>query len=293
MRHAFVSLTAATLLLACPSEGPADDELGTSSDTSSETSSGSETSTSTTSTGETSTSDASDTASETGGVCPTPLPPEAFDPDKQLSFGLFFPHGILELPIGSSEQFQVGLTQCCVVWEPLETCSVYSLEPAGSGATIDPDSGLLELGSAPDGTLLTVRADVEEGTALVEGEVFVYDPALHMLKGTYQEVSRFPCDNGPEFVPDDPINELVLTASGKMIVTWTPFEIYTDYMADFEDAIDGTFTFTNADGNYVPSDLDGEGNWVLEGNDLVLTELWLGSSQGAVTPAACGHRFSK
>ncbi len=285
---------ASSLLLACPSEGPGDDEPGTASESSSSESSSSESSSSESSSSESDSGEvSSESASETGGACPTPLPPEAFEPDNQLSFGLFFPHGILELPVGSSEQFQVGLTQCCVVWEPLETCSVYSLEPDDAGATIDAASGLLGLGSAPDGTPLTVRADVEQGTAMVEGEVFVYDPALHPLKGVYQEVSRFPCDNGPEFVPDDPINELILTASGRMVVTWNPFEIYTDYGADYEAAIDGTFAFSNASGNYVPADLDGAGDWVLEGDDLVLTNLWLGSSDGAVTPPACGHRFAK
>lgn len=227
-----------------------------------------------------------------GDACETPLPPEAFEPDNQLAFGLFF--GGLELEVGSSRQFQVGLIQCCVYWEALETCSAYSIDPADVGASIDPDTGLLSLAdNVPDGTLVTVTADVEDGLAIVEDTVFVYDPALHPLKGSWHEVGRIPCDNSPEFVPDDPINELYFTAAGEIGVTWMPFEVYIDYVGDYVADLDtGALSISNVSGNYVPGDIDGEGLFSFEGDELVLQDMWLGSSQGSMDPPACGHRFA-
>ncbi|MCA9698641.1 MAG: hypothetical protein KC431_14035, partial [Myxococcales bacterium] len=155
-----------------------------------------------------------DTATDTGGECLTPVPD---DPNIALSFDLW---GDLELVPGASWHFEVGQIECCVFWEPLETCSVYSVSPEGAGATIDPDSGLLSIDpDTADSTVFTVTADVEDGRFFVTTDVFVYVPELHPLKGYWRETGRFPCDAGPEFVPDDPINELVFTASGETRVT--------------------------------------------------------------------------
>ncbi len=266
------------------------DEAGT--DTSSDST---DTSSDSTDTGSDST-DTSTATDESGEVCATPLPPEAFDPQNQLSFGLFF--GGLELEIGSSRQFEVGIVQCCVFWEPIPTCSEYSIDPAGvdAGATIDSESGLFTLADdVVDGTVFTVQADVEQGLAIVEDTVFAYRPELHPLKGFWREVGRIPCGGGPEFVPIDPINELFFTASGSLGVTWTPFEIYIDYTADYVADLDtGTLSLANASigGNYVPADIDGEGLFSFEGDELVLEDMWLGSSQGSMDPPACGHRFA-
>jgi hypothetical protein len=230
--------------------------------------------------------DSGDGDGDGDGECLTPLPD---DPELMLGFV----NENLELTPGGSFEYQVGSWECCVFWEPLETCSVYSVDPADAGATIDPDTGLLSIdASTPDGSTFTVTADIEDGLATVSGEVFVFVPELHPLIGYYTEVSRIPCDAGPEFVPSDPIGELVFTASGEARVTWTPFEIYVDYWANYTHDLDtSALSIVPSGGNYLPDDVDGEGSFSFEGNQLVLHDIWLGTSQNPVEPTACGHRF--
>ncbi|MFV8749638.1 hypothetical protein ACNOYE_03690 [Nannocystaceae bacterium ST9] len=279
-----------SLFLGCtPGDVSLDDEVDESAG---ETEVG-ETDSSETGTSETGT-DETDSGTETDEqVCATPLPPEAFDPENQLAFGIFF--GGLELSVGSSRQFEVGIVQCCVFWEAIPTCSVYSVEPADAGASIDPVTGLLTLADdVVDGSVFSVTANVEDGLAIVEDSVFAYRPEQHPLKGYWHEVARIPCGGGPEFAPSDPINELYFTAAGEVGVTWTPFEVYVDYTADYVAALDaGTLSITDPGGNYVPGDIDGEGLFSLVGGELVLEDMWLGSSQGSVEPPGCGHRFAQ
>ncbi len=206
---------------------------------------------------------------------------------------LGFVNDRVELTPGEAFQYQVGTWECCVFWEPLETCSVYSVDPTDAGATIHPETGLLEIDeTTPDGTTFMITADVQDGLATVTGEVFVYVPELHPLIGLYTEVARIPCGGGPEFVPSDPIGELVFTASGEARVTWTPFEVYVDYWADYTHDLDtSALSIMPTGGNYVPDDVDGEGSFEFQGEELVLHDIWLGTSQNPVEPAACGHRF--
>ena len=285
MTRRLVPILACSLVLGCGGAEPStsDDSVGTGDTGTSDTGS--------TDTSDTSTTDTTDTTGDES--CATPLPPEAMNPDNQLAFGIFF--GGLELEIGSSLQFQVGLVQCCVFWDPLETCSEYTVEPEGAGATIDPQTGVLTLADeVVDGTVFTVQADVEQGKASVEADLFAYRPELHPLKGFWHEVARIPCGGGAEFVPSDPINELYFTAAGSLGVTWTPFEIYIAYTADYVADLDaGTLSLSGIGGNYVPADVDGEGLFSFEGDELVLEDMWLGSSQEAIDPPACGHRFAK
>ena len=53
----------------------------------------------------------------------------------------------------------------------------------------------------------------------------------------------------------------------------------------------GPFSDPPTGGNYVPADVDGEGEFELDGGDLVLRDLWLGSAKDATGPAGCGHRL--
>jgi hypothetical protein len=282
-----------SLTLACVDRGSitdADEGTGDSMDDVDDETSESETDESETGESETDESETDETGDE---VCATPLPPEALALGSELAFGLFF--GGLEMAIGTSRQFEVGLIQCCVFWEPIPTCSVYSVDPENAGATIDPDTGLLSLADdVVDGTLFTVTANIEDGLASVDDTVFAYRPELHPLKGFWHEVTRIPCGGGEEFVPSDPINEIYLTASGEIGVTWMPFEVYIDYTGDYVADLDaGTLSVVVLGGNYVPDDIDGEGLFSFDGDVLVLEDMWLGSSQGSEDPPGCGHRFAK
>jgi hypothetical protein len=294
MARRAASVFTCSLVLACVGPGgvsttDADDEVG-EADTGDSTDDGDATE----SGDDSDPTDTGDETDESGDeVCRTPLPPEAGNPDNQLAFGLFF--GGLEQAIGTSRQFQVGLIQCCVFWEPIPTCSEYTVEPEGIGATIDPESGVLMLADdVPDGSVFTVTANIEDGLATVQDTLFAYRPELHPLKGFWHEVARIPCGGGPEFVPSDPIGELYFTASGQAGVTWNPFEAYVDYTGDYVADLDaGTLSISGIGGNYVPDDVDGEGLFAFEGEELVLEDMWLGSSQESADPPACGHRFAQ
>ena len=222
------------------------------------------------------------------GECPTPLPDD-FELGT-LGFGV---NTFFEMTPGSGRTFEVGATMCCVFWEPVETCAVFSVEPADAGATIDPETGEFTLADdVADSTEFEITGDIEDGRATITTTVFAYVPELHPLKGTYSEVARIPCDDGPEFVPSDPIRELRFWANGSFEVTWEPFEIYVDYWGDYVHDLDtGALTMTPTGGNYVPDDVEGAGTVSFEANQIVMTDMWLGTSQNPVEPAGCGHRF--
>ena len=72
------------------------------------------------------------------------------------------------------------------------------------------------------------------------------------------------------------------------------FDGLLDEVRIVDQALDaGTITFMPGGGNYLPDDIDAEGLFAFEGEELVLQELWLGSSQGSMDPPGCGHRFAK
>jgi len=167
------------------------------------------------------------------------------------------------------------------------------VDPPGAGASIQPETGRLEIDSdVPDGTGFTVIGDIEHGRATATASVYVYEPSRTPLRGYRSEVGQIPCDGGEEFPPSDPIRELLFTSYGYFQVTWQPFELYVDYWGHYGFDIDtGALSMTIADGNYIPTDFDGDGTVTFEGDQLVLREIWLGSPERSYSVRACGHRF--
>lgn len=230
---------------------------------------------------------ACNTTTTTLSGCPTPLDEEQL---AELAFGL---DSIVEMTPGTSRTFELGLFECCYYIEPIDACATFSVSPAGAGARIDPDSGLLELDSdVPDGTRFTVIADVEDGRATVTESVYVYAPARNPLRGYRSEVMQIPCDGSDERPPIFPIRELVFHTYGVFEVTWEPFELYVDYWGNYVFDLDtGALSMTITGGNYVPTDFDGDGYVTFEGDQIVLHDIWLGSPRDGYNPGACGHRF--
>jgi hypothetical protein len=72
-----------------------------------------------------------------------------------------------------------------------------------------------------------------------------------------------------------------------------PFEIYHDYWGTYGyDLAQGTLDLSDAEGNYVPPDLDGSGSFSIdEQGQLTLGDLWLGSPRDGGGEPNCGHRF--
>lgn len=232
------------------------------------------------------------TVDPTGGpACVLPPLPEEVLPE--LGFDVF--GGDFEMQPGDLKSLAIGRVECCYVLQPIDACVTYSVTPDDGGASIGPDTGLLTI--APDaapGSVYTVTADVEDGRAVLMAQVHVWTPESNPLVGLWHEVAQIPCGGGAEVPPVKPIEELWIRASGKMTVTWTPFEIYFDYWATYVfDLMTGALSFSGQQGNYVPMDIDAEGSFALEGEALVLKDMWLGAPQDIPQTANCGHRFAR
>jgi hypothetical protein len=100
-----------------------------------------------------------------------------------------------------------------------------------------------------------------------------------------------------------PIREFILEwggSSGRLKVTWRPFETYIDYSGTYLLSSGGTaISVTTEGGNYIPTDMDREGTISRCGDELVLRKMWLGTAADAIKPnlppppPECGHRFRK
>ncbi|MDC0666555.1 hypothetical protein [Nannocystis radixulma] len=275
-----------------PTTGPTT-STATSEDTTSTATSEDTTSTATTDdTASTATSDdttSTTTDTTTDGTCGLPpLPEEVI---QTLGFNVFGSN--FETQPGTVVPTDVGAIECCYFKQPVEACVVYSVEPA-EGATISADGMLTIAADAVPGTKYTVTADVEDGRKVLTTEVYVYTLESNPLVGVWHEVAQIPCNNGPEVAPEKPIGELWFRAWGEVNVTWVPFEIYVDYWSDYTYDLDtGDLEIVPEAGNYLPADVEGVGTFTVEGNQLVLQDMWLGSPQDAMKPANCGHRFER
>jgi hypothetical protein len=199
----------------------------------------------------------------------------------------------IEMRPGETREFSVGVVECCYVFEPVDACVTWSVDPA-DGATIDADTGRFAV--APDtlsGEVFTVSADVEEGRRLVSVEVYVYTPEADPLVGIWQEQAQLACGTFEDLEPEERIGELRFSADGTFSVTWTPFEIYEDYWGSYQYAAEeGSLELTIEGGNYVPDDVDGSGTCLIdEQGHLLLKDMWLGSPYGSSSVTHCGHRF--
>ncbi|MCY0987841.1 hypothetical protein OV203_11950 [Nannocystis sp. ILAH1] len=304
------TLMAALALTACPQDS-GDETGGTETSdpttTTSETSDGSA-STTTSATATTTTTDTTgpttgpttgETTDETAGTSTTEdptegvcaLPPLPEETVNALGFNVFGQS--YEAKPGAMLDLSVGAIECCYIKQTVEACVTYSVSPA-EGATINAVGALTIAGDVAPGTVFTVTADVEAGRKVLTTEVFVYTPETNPFVGIWHEVAQLPCGGGAEVAPEQAIQELWFRASGEVQVTWSPFEVYFDYWSDYTyDLQTGDLTITPTGGNYVPADVEGVGKFSIEGSQLVLEDMWLGSPQNGMTPANCGHRFER
>jgi hypothetical protein len=210
---------------------------------------------------------------------------------QSLEFGTFL--GFYQAQPGESVDIDLGVIECCYMFTPVNVCATYSVE-GDAGASIDAASGVLDIGPAvPSGTELVVTADIQSGAATRTVSVFVYDPAENPLVGGWTETAQIDCATSMESPPPTPMQELAFWANGTFWATWMPFELYVDYTGTYTfDLATGELVMTpNPGGNYVPPDVDGTGTFSIEGTDLVLQDMWLGTPQGSNDPPACGHRL--
>jgi hypothetical protein len=113
------------------------------------------------------------------------------------------------------------------------------------------------------------------------------------LADLWSEEAYIECGTGT-VVSSSGIQELNLTASGVIEVTWMPFETYKDYWGTFGFSAEGGFRMDVDGGNYIPTDIDSEGCVSIDSADrLVLSNMFLGTAAPGGGTAACGHRFTR
>jgi hypothetical protein len=201
----------------------------------------------------------------------------------------------IPLQPGQTHQFALYTFECCVFLKPVKARVSWSVEPK-VGAHIDSQSGLFTVDKAtPNGSVFTVSANVENGRKILTTKVHIFTPEANPLVGRCREKAQTRCDVEEVTVPDLHIEELEFRADGTFSVTWVPFEIYKDYWGAYSyDLKQGTIKFVVEHGNYVPSDIDGNGTFeISQSGQLTLKDIWLGSKKSEDKPAVCKIIFSR
>ncbi|RYE70380.1 MAG: hypothetical protein EOP17_00955 [Rhizobiaceae bacterium] len=158
------------------------------------------------------------------------------------------------------------------------------VSPAGL-ATLGADgASLIVADDAPSGTLIAITGRVADKT--LEAQVRVVAPADAPLSGTWRQASSS-CAGGT------PVRELIFRAEGRFYLTWTPFESYRDYWGRYSlDPETGAFSAEIEGGNRRPANLDLAGAASLEGDNLVLDDVWLGDpTRMSAEAQRCAYRF--
>jgi hypothetical protein len=234
-----------------------------------------------------------DTGLAEDACVPDPLPDD-------WSFLTVSPFGTRGVHPGDTSELGV----LAVVWgtpQEVRVCETWAVDPPDAGVSVV--DGRMEVDpSVPDGTEIVVTARVRgevvgaTDDVVLSTPVFVFDPALRPWAGMWQEVAQIDCVTGQERVPASAIGEIAIGAEGEMRVTWSPFEVYVDYRADHgfsavDDPRTGTVSMTGIGGNHAPPDIDGEGTYRMDGADLILEDLWLGTPRDGTDAPGCGHRL--
>ena len=140
---------------------------------------------------------------------------------------------------------------------------------------------------APASALVTVTGRL--GDQPLEAQIRVVRPEEAPLRGTWRQADA----TCPDGVTPTPIGELVLDASQRFSVTWTPFEAYRDYWGTYRfDAADQSFGAEVEGDNQRPANLDLSGTASVAGDELRLDDVWLGDpSQMTAAASRCTYRF--
>lgn len=214
--------------------------------------------------------------------------------DRPASWPVADLGGPLQMQPGETRVLALGVYACCYVFEPSRIDVGWSVEPV-DGVTIDDEGTLAVDRAVPDGTVITVRADIARTGDLVTARIHVYSREAQPLVGLWRETRQIACEVDEEFTPQEPIGELRLDADGTFSVTWHPFEIYRDYWGTYEANLGtGELLLTVTGGTIEPADVDGTGTFeIREDGSLVLRGIWLGSPPDATSSPQCGHRFTR
>jgi hypothetical protein len=141
--------------------------------------------------------------------------------------------------------------------------------------TIDPQ--------APAGSEVAVTFRYRDEPVVARLRVVARDAVV--LTGTRSQKSAEGCEGA------EPVRELEFTPGDGFSVTFSPFETYKDYWGSYTfDPATGAIRLTVKGGNFVPPDLDLDGQAELSQGRLTLRGLNLGSRSGG-PPRSCTYVF--
>ncbi|HEX8064079.1 MAG TPA: hypothetical protein VF535_12805 [Allosphingosinicella sp.] len=136
---------------------------------------------------------------------------------------------------------------------------------------------------APAGSLVHVRFYHSGKPISAQFRVVSKDEIV--LTGRYTQRSLEGCH------ASEPVGELEFRPDKRFSVTFVPFETYQDYWGTYAwDPDTGRLRLTVEGGNFVPPNLDLEGAAELKDGRLRLTDMFLGSRDGAPRPG-CTYLF--
>lgn len=171
------------------------------------------------------------------------------------------------------------------------------LPPGCAGDLSVYPEGAATFARQPDGlAIATISEDVAPGTRIrldatyrgehrISGRVEIYSEEINPLVGTWKQ-------DDEACPPESAVRELVFTGGNEMTVTWTPFEVYKDYWADYVyDSATGAFSFEVDGGNQVPDDLVASGTLTIIGDTLIFEDVFLGTPRQA--DGACKAVFRR
>jgi hypothetical protein len=171
------------------------------------------------------------------------------------------PAGTAELPL-----------RCTTAWS---VTGPATLSPDRTFVTIAPD--------APPGSVVTVGYRYEG--APVEARFKVVARNEVVLTGRYSQRSLEGCSPAPS------VGELEFQPENRFSVTFMPFETYQDYWGTYSfDPATKHIRLTVEGGNFVPPNLDLEGDAELAEGRLRLKDIFLGSRDGA-PQSGCTYVF--
>jgi hypothetical protein len=216
--------------------------------------------------------------------CDARLSPESLDRLQMEGSGR-------DVAPGDRVELRVGrYTDPGAPMERVNACVTWSVDEPAT-ATIDPGQHSLTVLPGATG-VVHVHARVRASGAVVSGELVVIPKELAPLIGVWKEEARLDCTRRTWVTPPKPIRELHVRAERKVLVTWTPFEVYYDYSAAFTwDPGTGKMSLQVEKVNYAPPDVRTSGAARIDKGALLLEGIWLGSARGDKETPACAHRF--
>ncbi|MGH9940893.1 MAG: hypothetical protein ACRD9R_00870 [Pyrinomonadaceae bacterium] len=227
---------------------------------------------------------------QTSAQCQSPLSAETLN---QLTTRLSGEE--IEMWAGQTLELRVFVPLGCYGIQEVNPCVVWSVDHAAVAA-IDPHTGRLTVNeNAKHDSLFTVTADVENGRRLMPTKVRVYTREGNPLVGSWRQARSKTGANGEPMAVEGGIGELRFRADGTFSVTWVPFECYKDYGGTYSfDQKSGSLKLElSKHGNFIPPDLDLEGDVSFDGGRLLkLRGICLGSKKAGARGGGCDLSFS-